>query len=138
MVEPINRLLETVPFDAVFYSLDWHPSDHVSFIDNLPMRKLHHSSPVSSWSIEIWRITFLNRLVLPFLCRDLKSRRIVWIGLFYFQLTAEEANTYDTVIFEGPPMMKQRLWPRHCVQDSWGAELHKDLKVTLNAVNQNQ
>ena len=21
------------------------------------------------------------------------------------------------------------LWPRHCVQNSWGAELHKDLKV---------
>lgn len=21
------------------------------------------------------------------------------------------------------------MWPRHCVQDSWGAELHKELKV---------
>lgn len=30
--------------------------------------------------------------------------------------------------------MKQRMWPRHCVQDSWGAELHKDLKVGDNAV----
>ena len=39
------------------------------------------------------------------------------------------AQVYDTVIFAGPPPMKQRLWPRHCVQDSWGAELHKDLKV---------
>lgn len=27
--------------------------------------------------------------------------------------------------------MKQRMWPRHCVQDSWGAELHKDLKVKM-------
>jgi nicotinamidase-related amidase len=45
-------------------------------------------------------------------------------------VSAEEAKTYDTVIFEGPPPMKQRLWPRHCVQDSWGAELHKDLKVS--------
>lgn len=26
--------------------------------------------------------------------------------------------------------MKQRLWPRHCVQDTWGSEIHKDLKVT--------
>ena len=25
--------------------------------------------------------------------------------------------------------MEQTLWPRHCVQESWGAELHKDLKV---------
>ena len=44
-------------------------------------------------------------------------------------MKAEDAKTYDTVVFEGPPLMKQRLWPRHCVQDSWGAELHKDLKV---------
>lgn len=44
-------------------------------------------------------------------------------------MTADKAQLYDTVVFEGPPMMKQRLWPRHCVQDSWGAELHKDLKV---------
>ncbi|PNF27305.1 Nicotinamidase [Cryptotermes secundus] len=94
VVEPINKLLETVKFDTVFYSLDWHPSDHVSFIDNLPQRKVHSSSPVS----------------------------------------AEEARTYDTVIFEGPPLMKQRLWPRHCVQDSWGAELHKDLKIVDNSI----
>jgi nicotinamidase-related amidase len=40
---------------------------------------------------------------------------------------------YDTVIFEGDgktyTKMDQTLWPRHCVQESWGAELHKDLKV---------
>ncbi|GBP80129.1 Nicotinamidase [Eumeta japonica] len=89
VVEPINRLLESVPFDVVFYSLDWHPPDHVSFIDNVHMRELHPSSPVS----------------------------------------ADKAQVYDTVVFAGPPPMKQRLWPRHCVQDSWGAELHKDLKV---------
>lgn len=38
VIEPINRLLDSVPFDAFFYSLDWHPVDHVSFIDNLHMR----------------------------------------------------------------------------------------------------
>ncbi|KAJ1520528.1 hypothetical protein ONE63_003649 [Megalurothrips usitatus] len=94
VIEPINRLLDTVEFDAVFYSLDWHPSDHVSFIDNLPYRKLDDSSPIK----------------------------------------AEDAKTYDTVVFAGPPLMKQRLWPRHCVQDSWGAELHKDLKVVEGAI----
>ncbi|XP_034836122.1 nicotinamidase [Maniola hyperantus] len=94
VVEPINRLLESVPFDSVFYSLDWHPPDHVSFIDNVHMRELHPSSPVS----------------------------------------ADKAQAYDTVVFAGPPPMKQRLWPRHCVQDTWGAELHKDLKIVDNAV----
>uniref|UniRef100_A0A6M2DGA1 nicotinamidase n=1 Tax=Xenopsylla cheopis TaxID=163159 RepID=A0A6M2DGA1_XENCH len=94
VIEPINRLLDTVEFDAVVYSLDWHPTDHVSFIDNLPQRELHPTSPV----------------------------------------TVEQARVYDTVVFAGPPPMKQRLWPRHCVQDSWGSELHEDLKVVENAV----
>ncbi|CAK1594191.1 unnamed protein product [Parnassius mnemosyne] len=94
VVEPINRLLETVPFDCVFYSLDWHPPDHVSFIDNVHLRELHVSSPVS----------------------------------------ADKAQAYDTVVFAGPPPMRQRLWPRHCVQDTWGAELSNDLKVVDGAV----
>ena len=35
----------------------------------------------------------------------------------------------DVVVFEGPPKTEQVLWPTHCVQESWGAEMHKDLKV---------
>ncbi|XP_034948815.1 uncharacterized protein Naam [Chelonus insularis] len=94
VIEPINRLLDTVTFDAVFYSLDWHPVDHVSFIDNLHLREVDESSPISK----------------------------------------DDAKVYDTVTFKGPPLLKQRLWPRHCVQDSWGAELHKDLKVIDKAI----
>ncbi|XP_011871806.1 PREDICTED: uncharacterized protein LOC105564199 [Vollenhovia emeryi] len=94
VIDPINRLLETVPFDAVFYSLDWHPVDHVSFIDNLHLREVDISSNISK----------------------------------------EAARVYDTVTFQGPPLLKQRLWPRHCVQDSWGAELHKDLKIVDNSI----
>lgn len=94
IIEPINRIIDTVAFDAVFYSLDWHPSDHVSFIDNIKMRPLHESSDVD----------------------------------------ADTAQVYDTVVFAGPPPMRQRLWPRHCVQDSWGAELHEDLRLAANAV----
>ncbi|XP_037730131.1 uncharacterized protein LOC119560647 isoform X2 [Drosophila subpulchrella] len=94
ILEPINKLLDTVDFDAVFYSLDWHPSDHVSFIDNVKMRPMDESSSLDS----------------------------------------DSAQVFDTVIFAGPPPMKQRLWPRHCVQDSWGAELHKDLKVVDHGI----
>ena len=35
----------------------------------------------------------------------------------------------DTVVFEGPPITEQKLWPAHCVQDTWGSELHPELKV---------
>ena len=41
----------------------------------------------------------------------------------------QEPGLYQTVTFDGPPKMDQVLWPRHCVQKSWGAEMHKDLKV---------
>lgn len=58
-----------------------------------------------------------------------RSDSIVIIFLA-FQLNADNAAVYDTVIFSGPPPMRQRLWPRHCVQDTWGSELHKDLKVS--------
>lgn len=90
VIEPINHLLDTVHFDAVFYSLDWHPSNHVSFIENIGEREIHPSS----------------------------------------QIGADAAQIYDTVVFAGNPPQKQRLWPRHCVQDTWGSELHKDLKVS--------
>ena len=46
VVPPINRLLDTVPFTMHCYSLDWHPSDHISFIDNVKMRKLSPESKV--------------------------------------------------------------------------------------------
>ena len=46
VVPPINRLLDTVPFTMHCYSLDWHPSDHISFIDNVKMRKLSPDSKV--------------------------------------------------------------------------------------------
>jgi len=39
-------MLDTVNFDSVFYSFDWHPTDHISFIENLALRPLDASSPV--------------------------------------------------------------------------------------------
>ena len=48
VVKPINLLLDSVPFTMHCYSLDWHPSDHVSFIDNCHMRALHQDSKVGT------------------------------------------------------------------------------------------
>ncbi|XP_069190734.1 nicotinamidase isoform X2 [Procambarus clarkii] len=97
VIPPINRLLEENRFDMVVYSLDWHPANHVSFIDNVHERLIHES------------------------CK----------------ITSDDAEVYDTVIFDvhgdGTPM-EQKLWPRHCVQNTWGAELHEDLKIAEDAV----
>ena len=46
VVSPINKMIDTVPFNVLTYSLDWHPSDHLSFADNVTIRKLHESSKV--------------------------------------------------------------------------------------------
>lgn len=46
VVPVINEMLDTVPFDVVAYTLDWHPKDHCSFVDNANMRKLSEKSPV--------------------------------------------------------------------------------------------
>jgi len=94
VLEPINRMIDTVPFDLHCYSLDWHPKDHISFIDTVHLRKLSSESQKTDPS---------------------------------------KCNVYDLVVFEGPPKTEQTLWPTHCVQESWGAELHKDLKVHPNS-----
>ena len=46
VVPPINNMIDTVPFDLHCYSLDWHPADHVSFVDTVHLRKFHADSKV--------------------------------------------------------------------------------------------
>ena len=75
VVDPINRLVDTVPFvqhwchintteipkvsnyannakrqleSSHRYSLDWHPADHVSFLDNVHLRPLASDCKVGS------------------------------------------------------------------------------------------
>lgn len=93
VVPVINDLIKTVDFDFVFYTYDWHPEDHVSFIDNVQLRNFHESSKVPQ----------------------------------------SEAKIFDTVVFEGPPPIEQKLWPIHCVQGSWGSELHSELTIVDKA-----
>uniref|UniRef100_T1JPC2 nicotinamidase n=1 Tax=Strigamia maritima TaxID=126957 RepID=T1JPC2_STRMM len=94
IIPVVNSLLDSVPFDLVVYTYDWHPSNHVSFFENIEMRKLDKSNKVKM----------------------------------------ADAKVLDTVIFEGPPVNEQILWPAHCIQGSWGAKLHPDLKVVDKAV----
>lgn len=42
---------------------------------------------------------------------------------------------FDTVTFEGPPKMTQKLWPQHCIQNTWGSELPKGLKVAKDSLS---
>merc|ERR1712080_578568 len=47
-----------------------------------------------------------------------------------------KSNVFDVIVFEahdGIPKMEQVMWPRHCVQETWGSELHKNLKIHSKA-----
>ena len=48
VVPVINNLIDTVEFDCVVYSKDWHPKNHISFYENLHScsRTLHNSCQV--------------------------------------------------------------------------------------------
>lgn len=94
VVPVINRLIESIPFELVVYSFDWHPSDHISFYENYNKRKIIHSDG-----------TALNHDELG------------------------EIKPLEVVTFEGPPLTEQKLWNKHCVQDTWGSQLHPDLLV---------
>ena len=39
IIDPINKFLDEASdnFDAIVYSMDWHPSDHISFLSNALM-----------------------------------------------------------------------------------------------------
>lgn len=47
-IKAINNLLETVDFDAIVYTLDWHPKNHISFLENVQLHPIHHSSRIQS------------------------------------------------------------------------------------------
>lgn len=49
------------------------------------------------------------------------------------KISAKDVKLFDTVLFKDScsacGYTEQTLWPSHCMQGTWGAELHKDLKV---------
>ena len=49
VVPVINHLIDTIPFDVIVYTQDWHPKDHCSFIENVHLRKLNKFSPVTHY-----------------------------------------------------------------------------------------
>ncbi|XP_026668466.1 uncharacterized protein LOC108623959 isoform X2 [Ceratina calcarata] len=48
------------------------------------------------------------------------------------KVTKANAKPFDKVIF-ADPHLEQILWPKHCVMNTWGAELHKDLVIAVDS-----
>lgn len=48
-------------------------------------------------------------------------------------VAARQAGIFETIVLTAPDgvsAMRQTLWPRHCVADTWGSECHRDLITT--------
>ena len=90
IIPTVNRLIQCGRFDLVVYSLDFHPSDHISFVDNAAMYT--------------------------------GENRVFSMGDTISVKTKSHA------------IVRQQLWPRHCVQGTEGARLWPSLHLTSPAV----
>ncbi|KAI6202779.1 Isochorismatase domain-containing protein [Aphelenchoides besseyi] len=89
IIEPINNLLHRhSDFNAVVYTLDWHPEEHISFYEHCRNEDRE-----------------LNE----------KDRRRV-------------LKPFSVVKFD-KPNCEQTLYPIHCIENTYGAALHKDLQL---------
>lgn len=97
LLPKINKLVEL--FDNVVYTFDWHPQNHISFIENVLDRKISVKNKTDPAKV-------------------LVSEEIIF-----------EVDGRD---------VPQLMWPRHCVQNTEGALLHKDLKLKSDALKVNK
>ncbi len=56
VVPVINKLIQDAHFNTIAYTLDWHPENHCSFIENISMRKLSDISPVNKFKLLIIKL----------------------------------------------------------------------------------
>ena len=91
---------------TIFSSLDWHPTDHVSFSDNAHLRTIARESKVQVDDDDLGDV-------------DDEEDEDYHHHHHHNKQDPNRCQTYDVVIFEEHddiPKMEQVMWPRHCVQ----------------------
>ena len=69
VVPLINRLVKETKFDLIVFTQDWHPTDHISFVDNVHLRTFHDSCNKKSDQVKV-------RTRTEKLCDDTQLKRI--------------------------------------------------------------
>lgn len=137
VIDVINKILDSWPIDIIIYTQDWHPLDHIGFHDNLHLRKYRFNNDV----VEPERQQSSDSENSPQLAERLNSNNNNnnnngvenHEDQYKYKRLVHKAKLFDTVFFEDG-RIQQKLWPVHCVQNSWGAELHPKLKIVPNAI----
>ena len=134
VVPIINDLLEANLFKTVIYTQDWHPADHIGFHSNLYLRRYRLKNAA-------------NQIADKFETNGSSPKGDQSNGDGNAQMAAasatngplkykklnSEVKVFDTVIFDDG-QTEQKMWPTHCVQNSWGAQLHHKLRVVKDAI----
>ncbi|XP_068702660.1 nicotinamidase-like [Montipora foliosa] len=61
VVPVIEDLFSRKLFNIVAYSLDWHPPNHCSFVDNVTLYPLHSSSPVTAEKAKLFDVVVYDK-----------------------------------------------------------------------------
>lgn len=139
VVPVINSLLDNCNFQTIVYTQDWHPAEHIGFHANLHLRKYqvnkgpatnclmtNSTSSTGSSSDELDGSTSDKGN------SNETNNDKTSADRFKLKKLVTDVQVYDTVLFD-EGQMEQKLWPVHCVQNSWGAQLHPKLKIVPNA-----
>lgn len=54
VIPVINQLIDTIPFDLIVYTKDWHPDNHISFIDNVKKRPITSSCKIKADDAQVY------------------------------------------------------------------------------------
>ena len=153
--------------EVLFPSLDWHPTDHVSFSDNAHLRTIARESKVQVITMMAWLAQYDDIMhgyhhndhqsllsgpiamsdirrghlwrawrhpengtshVAKTLCPGIKSFCHQLITLIIPQCLSVILSTYISIT---KAIVNVKISTNITFQESWGAELHKDLKVWL-------
>ena len=153
--------------EVLFPSLDWHPTDHVSFSDNAHLRTIARESKVQVITMMAWLAQYDDIMhgyhhndhqsllsgpiamsdirrghlwrawrhpengtshVAKTLCPGIKSFCHQLITLIIPQCLFVILSTYISIT---KAIVNVKISTNITFQESWGAELHKDLKVWL-------
>lgn len=139
VVPVINDLIDGCNFQAIVYTQDWHPANHIGFHANLHLRKytLKRETPSAAdgnllakdhdTGHDHQQQEKENSTGADDEINNNNSCK------FKLKKLAAKAQVFDTVLFDDG-QVEQKLWPTHCVQNSWGAQLHPKLKIVPDAI----
>uniref|UniRef100_A0A6G1S8B6 nicotinamidase n=1 Tax=Aceria tosichella TaxID=561515 RepID=A0A6G1S8B6_9ACAR len=145
VIPVVNNLIEAFHAHkaAVVYTQDWHPQDHVSFHENLHLRQYTIKEAPNSAKLN----DADDRTIRPPLADPTNGHEMAIVSgkqseesagdgsdsSFKYKRLVPKANLFDTVLFE-EGRVEQKLWPIHCVRNSWGAQFHPKLEIVSDSI----